>query len=68
VASLTAAAVVFPDLKNAELQKHYGVMGEAELLQKMLYAGEFAELAQQVQALSGLEEDINDLIEEVKNG
>ena len=42
---LTATAVVFPDLKNAELQKAYGVLGEAELLKTMLYVGEFAEIS-----------------------
>lgn len=67
VQALTASAVVFPDLKNSELQKAYGVLGEEELLGVMLYAGEFAELAQAVQELSGLDEDINDNIEEVKN-
>ena len=65
---LVASAVVFPDLKNAELQKAYGVLGEAELLKAMLYVGEFAELAQAVQELSGLDVDINEEIEEVKNG
>lgn len=64
---LTASAVVFPDLKNAELQKAYGVLGETELLKTMLYVGEFAELAQAVQELSGLDVDINEEIEEVKN-
>jgi len=64
---LTAAAVVFPDLKNAELQKAYGVLGEVELLKTMLLVGEFAELAQAVQELSGLDTDINEEIEEVKN-
>lgn len=64
---LVASAVVFPDLKNAELQKAYGVLGEIELLKTMLYVGEFAELAQAVQELSGLDEDINDVIEEAKN-
>ena len=67
VSSLTAAGVVFPELANAELQKTYGVFGESALLQKMLYAGEYAELAQAVQELSGLDTDINDEIEEVKN-
>lgn len=67
VASLTASAVVFPDLKNAELQKRYEVLGESALLQKMLYAGEYAELAQAVQEISGLEEDPNETIDEVKN-
>lgn len=67
VLSLTASAVVFPDLANAELQKAYGVLGESALLQKMLYVGEYAELAQAVQELSGLTEDINENIEEAKN-
>ncbi len=65
---LVASAVVFPDLKNAELQKAYGVLGEVELLKTMLYVGEFAELAQAVQELSGLDVDINEEIEEAKNG
>jgi hypothetical protein len=67
VAAMTASAVVFPDLTNSELQEAYGVLGETALIQKMLYAGEFAELAKAVQELSGLEEDINDEIEEAKN-
>ena len=67
IATLTANAVVFPDLTNAELQKAYGVLGVSALLQKMLYAGEFAELTQEVQKLSGLDEDINEDIEEAKN-
>jgi hypothetical protein len=68
VAALTASAVVFPDLKNAELQKAYGVLGESELLQKMLYTGEYAELSLSVQEHSGLENDINDKTDEAKNG
>lgn len=67
ISELTAAAVVFPDLTNAELQKAYGVLGASALLQKMLYVGEYAELAQAVQELSGLDTDINEDIDEVKN-
>jgi hypothetical protein len=67
VSALTAAAVVFPDLTNEELQKAYGVLGESSLLQKLLYVGEYAELAQAVQELSGLDKDINEDIEEAKN-
>ena len=67
VSALTAAAVVFPDLANAELQKAYGVLGESALLQKMLYVGEYAELAKAVQELSGLDSDVNEDIEEAKN-
>ncbi|MBN7773148.1 phage tail assembly chaperone [Clostridium aminobutyricum] len=67
VSALTSSAVVSPDLTNAELQKAYGVLGESSLLQKMLYVGEYATLAQEVQALSGLDKDINEDIEEIKN-
>lgn len=64
---LTAAAVVFPSLENAELQKAYGTLGAAKTLAAMLYIGEFTTLFQEVQELSGLNLDINDEIEEAKN-
>lgn len=64
---LTASAVVFPDLENAELQKAYGVLGSVKLLKKMLLIGEFTALGEAVKELSGLDEDINDDIEEAKN-
>lgn len=67
VSAMTALAVVFPDLSNAELQAGYGALGESALLQKMLYVGEYAELAQKVRELSSLDEDINEDIEEAKN-
>lgn len=67
VSAMTAAAVVFPDLTNAELQRAYGVLGESALLQKMLYVGEYANLTLEVQELSSLDTDINDDIEEAKN-
>lgn len=67
MAALTVSAVVFPDLNNAELQKAYGVLGATSLLQKMFYVGEYMELLEAVQELSGLDADINDDIEEVKN-
>lgn len=67
VQAMTAGAVVFPDLTNAELQKAYGVLGESALLQKMLYVGEYATLAQAIQEISGLDKNINEDIEEAKN-
>lgn len=67
VSALTASGVVFPDLTNAELQKAYGVLGESALLQKMLLVGEYADLAGKVQEISGLDNDVNDDIEEAKN-
>lgn len=65
--ALTALAVVEPDLNNAELQKAWGVLGPEKLLTKMLYVGEFANLLETVQELSGLDQDVNDDIEEAKN-
>jgi len=64
---LAATAVVFPPLESAELQNAYGTLGAAKTLAAMLYIGEFANLFQEVQELSGLDVDINDEIEEAKN-
>ena len=65
--AMRAPEVVEPDLASAELQKSVGVLGEDKTLAKLLYIGEFALLTQEVQKLSGLDEDINDEIEEAKN-
>ena len=65
---LTAMAVVEPDLSSAELQKAYGVLGADKVLSAMLFVGEYGTLMEAVQELSGLDKDINDDIEEAKNG
>lgn len=65
--ALIASAVIFPDLTNAELQKKYKVLGESSLLTEMLNVGEFGLLSQAVSELSGLDQDINEDIENVKN-
>lgn len=64
---ITAAAIVFPDLKNVDLQKAYGVLGEVKLLKKMLYTNEYNALVEAVQDLSGMDDDFNDLKDDVKN-
>lgn len=64
---LVASAVVYPDLKNAELQKAYGVLGEVELLQKMLIVGEFMRLSEEVQKISGLDIEDEEQVEAIKN-
>lgn len=64
---LVASAVVYPDLKNAELQKAYGVLGDVELLQKMLIMGEFMKLSEEVQKISGLDVEDEDTVEAIKN-
>lgn len=67
ITDMVANAVVYPPLKDKQLQDAYGVIGENKLIKKMLLVGEFANLAQEVQKLSGLDIDVNDEIEEAKN-
>lgn len=67
LAKLVVASVVFPDLKDAELQKSYGVLGADQLLRKMLLPGEYATLMQKVQEINGFDKDVNELANEVKN-
>lgn len=64
---MTAMAVVEPDLNNAELQKRYGVLGADKVLSAMLYVGEYGTLMEAVQELSGLDQDINEDMDEEKN-
>ena len=64
---MTAMAVVEPDLNNAELQKQYGVLGADKVLSAMLYVGEYGTLMEAVQELSGLDQDINEDMDEAKN-
>ena len=63
IAKTTAAAVVLPDLYNAELQDSYGVTKPEDLLKEMVddYM-EFNELVAFVQKINGnsLEDDIED--------
>ena len=66
-AKLMAAAVVTPNLNDAELQDRYGVMSAEELLKEMLDdAGEYTELAVKVQQISGFTTLAED-VEAVKN-
>ncbi|MDU5141062.1 MAG: phage portal protein [Paenibacillus dendritiformis] len=67
LAKMTVAGVVFPNLKDVELQKSYGAMGAESLLRKMLRPGEFSDLLQKVQEINGFNKNINELVEEVKN-
>lgn len=66
IAKLAVASVIYPNLKNAELQASYGVMGADTLLKKMLFAGEYANLLVKVQELNGFDRDIDEMSDEVK--
>jgi len=67
LAKLIVGSVVFPNLKDAELQKSYGVMGAENLLRKMLLPGEYAALVVKVQEINGFDREMSELVEEVKN-
>ena len=65
---MMVAAIVFPDLYNAELQDSYGVKTPEELLKKMIDdPSEYSDLMSFIQEQSGFDKDIQDEIEEAKN-
>lgn len=64
---MLVASVVFPDLKNAELQKSYGVLGAESLVRKMLLPGEYSDLLEKVTEINGYDRSMQDLVDEVKN-
>ncbi|MFS1514556.1 phage tail assembly chaperone [Chengkuizengella sp. SCS-71B] len=66
-AKLAVLSIQYPNLKDAELQKSYGVMGAEVLLRKMLLPGEYSTLIQNVMSINGFNKDIGELIDEVKN-
>ena len=62
------ASVVYPDLRNAELQDSYGVKEPDELLFAMLdEAGEYQRLAMFVQKYNKLNVPLDEKVEEAKN-
>lgn len=67
VARLIVTSIAFPNLRDAELQKSYGVLGAEALLRKMLLAGEYSALVQKVTEINGFDRDINELVDEAKN-
>lgn len=67
LAKLVVSSIHYPNLKDAELQKSYGVMGAENLLRSMLRPGEYASLVQRVQEINGFNQNLNDLADEVKN-
>lgn len=64
---MAATSTVYPDLKNAELQNSYGVMGEVALLEAMLSAGELMNFQQEINRINGFDVSFDDKVEEAKN-
>ena len=68
VSKLLAAAVVFPDLLNAELQDSYGVKTPEDLLKEMIDdSGEYTALTAFVQELNGFNITMTEQADEAKN-
>lgn len=63
---MVAEAVKDPDLKNAELQRHFGAATPRDLARILFPGGEIAKLADVVTELSGYSGD-EGLVEQVKN-
>lgn len=67
IASIMTNCVVYPNLKDAELQDSYQVMTEKDLLAAMLEGREYQRLAKKCQEINGLRDDLNDLKVKAKN-
>jgi hypothetical protein len=67
---LIIETTVYPDFRNEELQKAWGVMGAENLLKAMkgkMLDGEYAELFAIVSEINGYDKSMDELIEEAKN-
>ena len=59
--------VISPNFKDPEWMKSAGVLTPEALLNKVLLAGEIAELSERVSEISGFGDNSEDLEDEVKN-
>lgn len=66
-AKLIAACCVDPNFRDAQLQARYGVVGEVALIGRLLNIGQHDKLLAAVYEVNNVDNDINDLVEEVKN-
>ena len=67
LAKLVAACILYPDFKDAALQKSWGVLGADALLRRMLTAGEFSSLLASVQEVCGFDRTLDEVKDEIKN-
>lgn len=65
--NVVAETVVYPNLRDKELQDSYGVMDPGQLLNKMLNSAEFNILLEKCLEINGLNKTFEDLKTEVKN-
>jgi len=65
-ALVAAEGIVDPDVRSAELQKHFGCASPKELVKVLFPGGELAKIAGEITDLSGYGDD-DEAEEEVKN-
>lgn len=65
--NVVTESVIYPNLRDKELQDSYGVMDPKDLLNKMLNSREFNKLLSKCMTINGLNKDFDDLKTEVKN-
>lgn len=64
---ISVASFIHPDLNDAELQESYGVRGAENLYSAMFLLGEANQILEKVTEISGIDQGINEDIEEAKN-
>ena len=64
---MVVGQTVEPDFSNAELLKKAGCTTATDFVTRKLLPGEIAELANQIQIISGFDSDPDTIIEEAKN-
>jgi hypothetical protein len=68
LARIAVESTVYPDFKNSELLKSYGVVDPVDAAKKVLsVGGEYNEWIKQAQVVNGYFEDFEKLVEEAKN-
>ncbi len=65
--NIVTETVVYPNLRDKELQDSYGVMDPSELLNRMLNSSEFNKLLEKCLEINGLNKSFDELKNEAKN-
>ena len=65
-AHIVAKCCLEPNFKSVELQNHYGIMNDSELVEKVLLVGEINKLSTAILKLSGYGKSFDELTEEAK--
>ena len=65
-AHIVAKCCIEPNFKSVELQNHYGIMNDSELVEKVLLVGEINKLSTAILKLSGYGKSFDELTEEAK--